>query len=117
MSHKPDKIRLLERRRQTIRKKVNGTAEQPRLSVRRSIKHIYAQIIDDTTGRTIASASSVSLKIAGRGVDAAQKVGEALAEQAKSKSIERVRFDRAGRLFHGRVKALAEAVRKGGIQF
>lgn len=117
MGKKPESVRLLARRKQSIRKKISGDTERPRLTVRRSLKHIYAQIIDDSTGKTVASASSVALKIPGTGVEAAKKVGAELAQRAKSKSVEQVRFDRAGRLFHGRVKALADAVREGGVKF
>jgi len=114
---KNDRKALLARRRKGIRSKVSGTTERPRLSVRRSLSHIYAQVIDDTTGKTLAEASSVSLKISGRGVDAAKKVGLELAQRAKSKSVAKVVFDRAGRRYHGRVKALAEAAREGGLSF
>ena len=108
---------LLARRRKGIRKKVNGTPERPRLSVRRSLNHIYAQVIDDTSGTTLAEASSVSLKIPGKGIDAAKKVGTELAQRAKSKSVAPVVFDRGGRRYHGRVKALADAAREGGLNF
>ena len=117
MAKTAHKNTLLIRRKKRVRKKVSGTAEVPRLSVRRSVKHIYAQLIDDVNGVTLASASSVSLNIAGGNVSAAEKVGAALAEAAQSKSIDRARFDRGGRLFHGRVKALADSARKGGLQF
>ncbi len=117
MSNVGRKIRLLARRKLRVRKTIVGTTECPRLSVRRSLKHIYAQIIDDSTGRTLAAASSVGLKISGGNVGAAQEVGKALAETAKAKSIDRVRFDRNGRLYHGRVKALADAAREGGLRF
>ena len=117
MSKKPHKIQLLERRRRRVRKHVAGTPDAPRLSVYRSIKHIYAQVIDDVSGRTLASASSVALKIDGGNVDAAKQVGKALADSAKAKNIAAVRFDRNGRLYHGRVKALADAARENGLQF
>lgn len=110
------KIRLLARRKLRVRKSITGTGDCPRLTVRRSLKHIYAQLIDDSTGKTLAAASSVGLKIYGGNVDAAKAVGKALAETAKSKSIERARFDRNGRLYHGRVKALADAAREGGLK-
>jgi large subunit ribosomal protein L18 len=100
-----------------IRKTISGTPDRPRLTVRSTLKHIYAQVIDDTTGKTLASASSVALKITGGNVDAAKSVGKALAEKAMAASIERVCFDRNGRLFHGRVKALADAAREGGLKF
>jgi len=90
---------------------------RPRVSVYRSLKHIYAQVIDDVTGQTLTSASSVALKIPGGNVEAAKAVGKALAECAKEKGIREVCFDRNGRLYHGRVKALAEAAREGGLEF
>lgn len=108
---------LLERRRRRIRTRVSGTAERPRLRVSRTSKHIYAQIIDDISGSTLASCSSVALKIAGGTVDAAKQVGKSLAERAKAQNIELVAFDRGGRLYHGRVKALADAARETGLQF
>jgi len=117
MAKKSHKRVLLERRRGSVRKKIAGTTAQPRLSVFRSARHIYAQIIDDTGGRTLASASSVALKVTGGTVDAAQQVGQALGEQAKARGIEQVRFDRGGRLYHGRVKALADGARKAGLKF
>lgn len=108
---------MLERRKRRVRKRITGTTEQPRLRVSRSTKHIYAQIIDDTTGNTLAAASSVALKINGGNVDAAKQVGKSLAEQAKERNIGKVCFDRGGLLYHGRVKALAEAARETGLQF
>jgi len=82
----------------------------------RSLKHIYAQIVDDTTGRTLAATSSVALKIQGGNIEAAKNVGRAIAEKAKACQIERVCFDRNGRLYHGRIKALADAAREAGLQ-
>ena len=108
---------LLARRKLRVRKGITGTTERPRLTVFRSVKHIYAQIVDDSTGRTLASASSVALKVAGGNVDGAKTVGKALAESAKAASVEKVCFDRNGRLYHGRIKALADAAREGGLQF
>lgn len=108
---------LLERRKRRVRKKVTGTSERPRLRVTRSLKHIYAQLIDDTTGSTLVAESSVGLKIAGGNVEAAKAVGKSLGEKAKEKSIASVSFDRGGRLYHGRVKALADAAREAGLQF
>ncbi len=113
---KPKNSRL-RRRRFVVRNKVTGTSERPRLTVRRSLKHIYAQIIDDSTGKTIASASSVNLEVNGGNVDGATAVGKALGEAAKAASVERVCFDRNGRLYHGRVKALADAARECGLDF
>lgn len=117
MSKRSHKADLLIRRRKRVRKHITGSAEVPRLNVRRSLKHIYAQIIDDVSGTTLAASSSVSLNIAGGNVDAAKQVGDALAKSAKEKSIEAIRFDRGGRLYHGRVKALADAAREGGLKF
>jgi large subunit ribosomal protein L18 len=108
---------LLERRKRRVRKKVHGTAERPRLRVTRSLKHIYAQLIDDTEGRVITAASSVGLKIPGGNLDAAKQVGKALGEKAREGGVEQVCFDRGGRIFHGRVKALAEAAREAGLRF
>jgi len=106
------------RRRAGIRKRVFGTPELPRLSVYRSAKHIYAQVIDDVSGKTLLCASSVEQKIeTGGNVVAAQRVGKALAERAKAAGFEAVSFDRGGFRYHGRVKALADAAREGGLKF
>ncbi|MCO4746305.1 MAG: 50S ribosomal protein L18 [Proteobacteria bacterium] len=107
------------RRKAHIRKSVHGTTERPRLSVFRSAKHIYAQIIDDSTGATLASASSVQGSFEGSGGnrDGAAGVGKAIAEQAKAADIGTVVFDRNGYLYHGRVAALADAAREGGLKF
>ncbi|MFW5682399.1 MAG: 50S ribosomal protein L18 [Phycisphaeraceae bacterium] len=106
------------RRRAGIRKRIFGTPEQPRLSVYRSAKHIYAQVIDDVSGRTLASASTVDQKLeAGGNVAAAQQVGKTLAERAKSAGLQKVALDRGGFRYHGRVKALADAAREGGLKF
>lgn len=107
-----------QKRHQRIRHKVSGTAECPRLSVYRSNSHIHAQIIDDRKGLTLAAASSVQLKLAkGGSIEAATQVGSELAKVAKKKGISQVVFDRSGYLYHGRVKALAEAARAGGLVF
>lgn len=98
-----------------IRKKVNGTSEKPRLSVYRSNKNIYCQIIDDLGGQTLASASSSELN--GPGIDQAKAVGKMIAEKASSINISDVVFDRGGYLFHGRVKALADSARESGLKF
>lgn len=101
-----------------VREKVSGTAEKPRLCVFRSNKNIEAQIIDDVKGVTLVSSSSTQLKLANGGNrEAAAKVGADLAEKAKAKGIERVAFDRGGYLYHGRVEALADAAREGGLKF
>lgn len=109
--------RLLARRKRRVRKNVAGTPERPRLRVHRTTKHIYAQVIDDASGTTIAAASSLELKIDGGNVDGAKAVGKRVAEKAKEKNIEKIAFDRGGHLYHGRVKALAEAAREAGLQF
>lgn len=105
-----------------IRKKVHGTADRPRLSVFRSHKHMYAQLIDDERGHTLAAASTldpeVRQKVQSTGTaEAARVVGEVLAARARAKGIERVVFDRGGYLYHGRVAALAEGARAGGLEF
>ncbi len=104
-----------------IRRKVAGSTERPRLAVFRSVKHIYAQVIDDAVGHTLAAASS-NEKNAKSGVDGgnvagAKAVGKLLAERAKEKGVKSVVFDRGGYLYHGRVKALADAAREGGLEF
>ena len=106
-------------RHKRVRGKVSGTPERPRLNVFRSETNIYAQIIDDTKGVTLVSASSLEKGFEGPGsnCEAAKKVGEAIAQRAKDKGIEAVVFDRGGYLYHGRVKALAEGAREGGLQF
>lgn len=117
MAQKSHKRVLLERRKKRVRKKISGTTECPRLCVNRSSKHIYAQVIDDTRGHTVAEASSVSLKIPGGNIAAAKEVGKKLAEQATAQSVRTVCFDRRGHLYHGRVKALADAAREAGLVF
>ena len=99
-----------------VRKNVNGTAERPRLSVFRSNKQIYAQVINDVNGTTLAAASSLGLEAMPK-IEQAQKVGALLAEKAKAAGVESVVFDRNGYLYHGRVKALADAAREGGLNF
>jgi len=102
------------RRHGRVRKKVRGTAERPRLAVYRSNRHIYAQLVDDGAARTLASASDAG--VAGSDKSATAKaVGQALAQKAKAAGIERAVFDRGGRLYHGRVQALAEGAREGGL--
>lgn len=109
------------KRKQRIRKKLEGTSERPRLSVFRSARHIYAQVIDDSKGETLASASTLDKDVAGAKFDnkvaAASKIGEIVAERAKAKGIETVVFDRNGYIYHGRVKALSEGARKSGLKF
>ena len=118
MYSKQDKNKARQRRHERIRNKVIGTAEYPRLNVFRSNAHIHAQIIDDEKGITLVSCSSVELKLDNGGnVEAAKTVGTKLAERALEKGIENVCFDRGGYLYHGRVKALAEAAREAGLKF
>lgn len=100
-----------------VRSKVHGTPERPRLSVFRSNKQIYAQIIDDTTGKTLASASSLKLEDKLPKKEMAAKVGELIAQHAREAGVEVVMFDRNGYLYHGRIKELADAARKGGLKF
>lgn len=117
-----DKVRQLEKRRRRVRQNVMGTAERPRLNVFRSSAHIYAQIIDDVKGATLAAASSLdkslrtSLKSTSS-IEAAKAVGKLLADRAKAAKVSAVVFDRGGRMYHGRIKALAEASREEGLQF
>ena len=118
-----EKQQRLERRKFGIRKTLSGSPERPRLSVFRSDKHIYAQLIDDHAGRTLAAAASTVADVRGEGlknggnIEAAKRVGRAIAERAKSIGVTKVAFDRGGRKYHGRVKALADAARQGGLQF
>jgi large subunit ribosomal protein L18 len=110
-------------RRYRIRKKVSGLPERPRIAVYRSLNHIYAQLVDDSNGRTLASASDVLPEVSAKLGDGKGKVGKAravgvvLAERAKALGIRRACFDRGGYLYHGRVKALAEGAREGGLEF
>ena len=113
---------MLERRHRRVRRKVSGTPERPRLCVHRSLKHIYAQVIDDTSGRTLAACSTLSPKLResvkhGGNVAAARVVGKAIAELAVAAGAKKVVFDRAGYKYHGRVKALADAAREAGLEF
>ena len=101
-----------------IRAKLSGTTERPRLNVHRSLNHIYAQVIDDQKGETLVSASTLQAKSkTGGNVAAAKEIGKAIAEQAVAKGIKQVVFDRGGYLYHGRVKALADAAREAGLEF
>ena len=101
-----------------IRQKMSGTAARPRLNVYRSLNHIYAQIIDDSKGQTVASASTLAAKIdLGGNIAAAKEVGKRVAELALEKGVKKVVFDRGGYLYHGRIKALADAAREAGLEF
>lgn len=114
-----NKLSRRQRIKFSIRAKLSGTADRPRLSVFRSNTAIYAQLIDDVAGNTLAAASSIELKseVEGNTLDTAKKVGQRLAEKAIAKSIDAVVFDRNGYLYHGKVKALADAAREGGLKF
>ncbi len=123
----PDKNKAkqqrLERRKWSLRSRLSGSAERPRLSVFRSDKHIYAQVIDDLSGKTLVAVASTSADVRGAelknggNIAAAKAIGKAIAERAKAAGITKVAFDRGGRQYHGRVKALADAAREGGLQF
>lgn len=118
MVNKPDKNVARLRRHRRVRGKISGTAECPRLDVFRSSKHIYAQIIDDISGKTLVAASTLEKGFDGYGgnAEAANKVGKAIAEKALKAGIKQVVFDRGGFVYHGRVKALAEGAREGGLE-
>lgn len=111
------KFEGLARRHKRVRKKMMGTAEHPRLAVYRSNRHIYAQVIDDFEGKTLAAASSLGNGAAGDPKEQAKKVGVTVAEKAKAAGITKVRFDRGGFMYHGRVQALADGAREGGLEF
>jgi len=122
MITKGDKNKARLKRHLRVRKKINGTAARPRLSVFRSSKHIYAQLIDDVAGVTIASASTQDKELAGAisnggNIEAANKVGELIAKRAQAKGYTEVVFDRGGYLYHGRIQALATAAREAGLEF
>jgi len=118
-----DKVRKATRRKLRVRKAIQGTADCPRLSVFRSARHIYAQLLDDDSGRAIAAASSESPEFRAENIDhtgnkeAAHEVGKLMAEKAKALGVSKVLFDRGSYLYHGRVRALAEGARKGGLKF
>jgi len=110
-----------QRIHQRIRKKVSGTAERPRLAVHFSARHVYAQVIDDDAGKTLAAVSTLQKELAGKKAaanrESAERVGKAIAEKLLAKKMENVVFDRGGYIFHGKVKALADAAREGGLKF
>ena len=116
-----DKNVSRQKRHRRVRKTVFGTSERPRLNVYRSLDHIYAQVIDDAKGHTVASASTLDASLKdnknGGNVEGAKAVGQMVAERAKAAGITKVVFDRGGYLYHGRVKALADAAREGGLEF
>ena len=119
MIQKADKNKDRQKRHLRVRKRVFGTAERPRLNVFRSLAHIYAQVIDDEKGITLAAASTMDKDFEGKGgnIEAAKKVGLSIAKKAIDKGIKTVVFDRGGYIYHGRVAALAEAAREGGLEF
>lgn len=119
MIRRPDTNAQRLKRHKRVRAKISGTPEAPRLNVFRSAANIYAQIIDDVSGVTLVSASTLDKAVEGYGgnIAAARSVGKLLAERAREKGIEKVVFDRGGYLYHGRVQALAEGAREGGLQF
>jgi large subunit ribosomal protein L18 len=120
MITKQDKNVVRKKRHARIRGKISGTPERPRLSVYRSNKHIYVQLVDDTKGVTLASASTLDkeLNLEGTGnIEAAQKIGELIAKRAVDKGYKSIVFDRSGYLYHGRIQALADAARENGLEF
>lgn len=117
MITKSDKNKVRQRRHTRVRGKISGTAERPRLNVYRSNKNIYAQLIDDVAGVTLASASSHDAEVSGTKTEQAIKVGELIATRGKAAGLEEVIFDRGGYLYHGRVQALAESARENGLKF
>ena len=119
MVNRPNTKKARLARHARVRKKIHGTAACPRLNVFRSLKHIYAQLIDDDNGVTLAAASTAEkgFEEYGGNIDAAKKVGKALAERAVAKGIENCVFDRGGYIYHGRVQGLAEGAREGGLKF
>ena len=119
MVNRPNTAKARQQRHKRVRGKIHGTATCPRLNVFRSLKHIYAQLIDDDKGVTLAAASTVEKDFAeyGGNIDAAKKVGKLLAERAVANGIEECVFDRGGYIYHGRVQGLAEGAREGGLKF
>ena len=121
MSNVSDKQRARSRRHHRVRKKVSGTAEKPRLAVFRSNRHVVAQVVDDTSGRTLAAASSLEAAVRASGATgnraASAAVGKLVAERARAAGVTKVAFDRGGYLYHGRVAALADGAREAGLEF
>lgn len=111
------KAKRYQERKRRVRAKISGTSKMPRLSVFRSNTHIYGQIIDDLSGKTLVSGSDLKIKEKGKKVEIAEKVGEEIAKLALTKKIKKVVFDRNGFAYHGRVKAVADGARKGGLEF
>ncbi|NCC86517.1 MAG: 50S ribosomal protein L18 [Clostridia bacterium] len=119
MINKPDSKKARQKRHKRVRGKISGTAECPRLNVFRSLNHVYAQLIDDVSGKTLASASTIEkdFKDYGGNKVAAREVGKLIATRAAEKNITKVVFDRGGYVYHGRVQELAEGAREGGLKF
>lgn len=117
MNKNKQKNLKLEIRHKRVRSRVVGVAERPRLAVFKANRHIYAQLIDDTVGKTLAAASSAEVKTKAKKGDISKEVGKMIAAKAMAKSIKAVKFDRGGFPYHGRVKALAEGAREGGLEF
>ncbi|NLI94030.1 MAG: 50S ribosomal protein L18 [Peptococcaceae bacterium] len=122
MIKRTDRRLALKEKHKSIRKRIHGTAERPRLAVFRSLNHIYAQVINDDLGITLTAASSLdpefkAAELSGGNIEGAKKVGELIAKKAKEKGISKVVYDRGGSLYHGRVAALAEAAREAGLDF
>ena len=117
MDRAKQRVEKRARIRERIRSKVTGTAERPRLAVKKSLKYIYVQLIDDAAGRTLATASSKESDSKGANAAAAKAVGALIAKKAKDKGVKKVVFDRGGYLYHGNIKALADAARENGLEF
>lgn len=122
MIKRPDRNKIRRAKHLSVRKKVHGTAERPRLAVYRSINHIYAQIINDDLGVTLCAASSLEpvfkqAELNGGNIDGAKKVGELIAKKAQDKGLKAVVYDRGGYLYHGRIAALADSAREAGLEF
>jgi large subunit ribosomal protein L18 len=116
IKHTDRKVGRAKRHRR-VRVNVSGTSERPRLAVYRSLNHLYAQVIDDGASKTVAAASTVELKAKGKGMAEAVQVGKQIAAKAKAAGVKQVVFDRGGFLYHGRIKALADAAREAGLEF
>lgn len=104
-------------RHKRVRSRISGTEDKPRLAVFKANRHIYAQIIDDNSGKTLVASSSMELKTKGKKADAAKEVGKSIAAKTMAKNIKKVKFDRGGFSYHGRIKSLAEGAREGGLEF
>jgi large subunit ribosomal protein L18 len=117
MIKRTDRKEGRSKRHRRVRVNVNGTAARPRLAVFRSLNHLYAQVIDDSAAKTVAAASTVALKAKGNGMAEAAQVGKQIADKAKAAGVKQVVFDRGGFLYHGRIKALADAAREAGLEF